>query len=291
MEKNKKRQVAKQARRKIKVSTNNCSSAEHQAKQPIITRFYDEPVHDIQIQVLKATTETASEDKKKTSQHLALDMVKVNKKMRERTNRQNASGPKVSLSAKEIKEREIEKAISTTNRSIAQKRHRHHYRKMDFGFRRVMLAMTVAAVSVFAIVYFVNSNAPDMAIKVAAMQTGIKAHCPGYIPRDYSLSDATSEDGKMTLNFKNSTTDGAFSLVEEKTDWRADDLYANFIKPTYGENYVVVSDSGFNVYISGSNAAWTRDGIFYKITTTSGSLTKKQLSTIVANLDQVCPTH
>lgn len=286
------------AQRKVKISTNKSrKDMKRPVKAPKIARFAEEPVQKVQAQIAKAPEVEKVQEAKATakiepvsapavvSAAKAFDMVKVNRKMRERVERQTQPQTQTTLTAKEIKEQEIKKAISATNRSFShQKKSRRHYKKMDFGFRRVALAMACAAVAVFAIVYFVNLNSPDISLKVAAMQTGIDAHYPNYIPRDYSLSDITSENGKVTLNFKNASTGDAFSLVEEKVDWGANDLYANFVRANYGENYVIISEGGLSIYISGSNAAWVNDGIFYKITTTAGSLTKKQLTTIATKL-------
>lgn len=279
----------KKVHRKTKVSANvSRKNMKRPEKSPKISRFAETPVEQVPVQIVKV--KKVEPQAKASYDNLTVDMAKVNERMRERAERrvevaskQPAEQPKVS--AKEIKEQEIAKAISATNRSLAkQKKPRRHYKKMDFGFRRVMLAMASAAVAVCAIVYFVNVNSPDISLKVAAMQTGIDAHYPGYVPRDYSLSDITSENGKITLNFRNNSTGDAFSLVEEKTDWSANDLYMNFVRGNYGDNYTVVSENGANIYISGSNAAWVKDGIFYKITTTAGTLTKKQISTIAAKL-------
>lgn len=183
--------------------------------------------------------------------------------------------------ATELKETAIQKALVNAGKKETPKKKSVH---VHFGFKRVLLAMTCAAVAVFAIVYFVNLNAPNVSLKVAAMQTGIEATYPSYIPRDYNLSDITSESGKITLNFKNSATDGAFSLVEETSSWDSNALLNNFVRGEYGENYTTIREQGLTLYISGSNAAWVNGGIFYKLTTTSGSLTKKQIKTIATSL-------
>lgn len=254
-------------------------------KAPRISRFAETTVEQVPVQVVRAqeVEPLAQVD----YSNLTIDMVKVNRKMQARAAErvEGQAQPQVKLSAKEIKEQEIKKAIAATNRSFAkQKKSRRHYKKMDFGFRRVMFAMAASAVAVFAIVYFVNTNTPDVSLQVAAMQTGIDARYPGYIPRGYSLSDITSESGKITLNFRNSTSGGAFSLVEEETDWDTSDLYTEFVLKNYGDSYTLLNDSGTTVYVSGNSAAWVKDGIFYKLTTTAGSLTKKQISTIATNL-------
>lgn len=183
--------------------------------------------------------------------------------------------------ASEIKETAIKKAILNASKKEVPKKKSVHVR---FGLKRVLLAMSCAAAAVFAIVYFVNLNAPNVSLKVAAMQTGIEATYPSYIPRDYSLSDITSESGKITLNFKNPSTDAAFSIVEETSSWDSNALLNNFVRGTYGDNYTTIREQGLTLYISGSNATWVNGGIVYKLTTTSGSLTKKQIKAIAVSL-------
>lgn len=66
---------------------------------------------------------------------------------------------------------------------------------------------------------------PDISVKVAAMQTGIEASYPAYIPRDFSLNDVSSEEGKISISFKGPDR-AAFVLSEEKSSWIALPYYA-----------------------------------------------------------------
>lgn len=192
--------------------------------------------------------------------------------------------------AKELKDRAIKKAMAEavlepkaqakTKRSKAKKDNV----KLHFGFGRVMLALTCAAVAVLAIVYFVNLNMPDISLRVAAMQTGINASYPNYIPRGYSVSSITSESGKVSLEFKNETNDDMFTLVEETSSWDSNALLTNYVKEEFGDNYTVVREQGLTIYISGSDAAWVNGGVVYKIHTATGSLTNKQIKTIATSL-------
>ena len=186
------------------------------------------------------------------------------------------------VSPVELKNRAIEKALKTAEKTA--KNEPAEKQKFHFGFGRVMLALGCTAAAVFAIVYFVNLNMPDLSLRVAAMQTGIEATYPSYVPRDFSLSGITSEDGKITLNFANSSAGDAFTLVEEKSSWDSNALVTNFVKSTYGDNYVTLREQGLTIYVNNSNAAWVSGGIVYKLTTTSGSLTKKQIKSIAVSL-------
>ncbi len=146
------------------------------------------------------------------------------------------------------------------------------------------MALSCAAAVVLVIVYFVNLNMPDISLKVAAMQTGFEASYPSYVPRDYTLSGITSEEGNITLNFRNHAEDTTFSLNEEKSTWDSGALLNNYVRPTYGENYSTVKEQGLTIYINGSNATWVNGGIVYKLTAESSNLTKKQIKSIAVSL-------
>jgi hypothetical protein len=157
--------------------------------------------------------------------------------------------------------------------------------RIHFGFKRVLLAMACAAVCVFAIVYFVNLNAPNISLKVAAMQSGIEATYPTFVPREYSISNITSEDGKVTMVFKHSEDEAkGFVLIEEKSSWDSNALLNNFVRYEYGDDYTSVREQGLTIYISSSDAAWVNGGIVYKIKAPVNTLTKKQIKSIAVSL-------
>ncbi len=187
------------------------------------------------------------------------------------------------LSAKELKDRAIQKALLDANQAPKSDEKVKHPR-LHFGFPRIALALSCAAAAVFAIVYFVNLNMPDISLRVAAMQTGFDASYPGYVPRDYTLSSITSEEGKVVLNFYNQGAEASFLISEEKSAWDSNALLNNHVKDTYGENYSVIKEQGLTIYIDDSDAVWVNGGVLYTIKTTSGNLTKKQIKSIAVSL-------
>ena len=203
-------------------------------------------------------------------------------------NRPAAYTSKQHIPAKTLKEEAIKKAVAATNSRITAENRAKKTKRMRserLGWQRIALAFSCALVLVFAIVYFVNLSAPDVSLKVAAMQTGIDASYPSYTPRDFYLTDITSENGKITLNFKNPSSDTSYSLVEEKSAWDSNSLYNNFVKTNYKDDYSTVREQGLTVYISkNTDAAWVNGGVFYRLTVKSGSLTKKQITTIATSL-------
>ena len=194
-------------------------------------------------------------------------------------------------SPEELKDRAIERALH----SVATMDEEHNRRtkaraayampRKRFRARHFAVAFACAAACVAGIIYVVGSNIPDITVRVAAMQTGMQATYPSYVPRDYSLGDITSENGKITLKFDG--PDGAsFVLSEEKSSWDSAALLRNYVEPTWGEDYTTTHEQGITIYISNvnSDAAWVNGGVLYKITSSKSILTKKQVRSIVTSL-------
>ena len=208
-----------------------------------------------------------------------INLAKVHSQMKARTVTPTETIKKVS--AQELKERAIKKALaSATNHTPENKNDKH----LHFGAGRVMLALSCTMVVVFAIVYFVNLNMPDMSLKVAAMQSGINATYPSYIIRDYEISSISSEDSKIVLTFTNASTNENYTITEEESSWDSSALLANYVKKEFNGDYSSIREKGLTIYIDDENAAWVNNGIVYKLKFTSGSLTKKQIGSIAVSL-------
>ena len=218
--------------------------------------------------------------------------------------RTQSAQPVARLTAQELKERAIRKALADANRIQSEenqpkmmnvinksnqkqestKKLNLKSTKTRFGLGRVVLAFGCAVVAVFAIVWLVNTAMPDLQQKVNATHTGIENPYPSYVPRGYSVTDATYEDGKVVLTFNDSDTESSFTLTEERSSWDSNALLSNYVKKEYGENHTVVREQGLTLYISNSDASWVNGGVVYKIKTNSGSLTKKQIRSIATSL-------
>ena len=156
--------------------------------------------------------------------------------------------------------------------------------KMYFNLRTVVLALSCIALTIFAIVYYMNLNMSDVSLRVAKMQSGIEDFNPNYIPPDFSLTNIVSENGKITLNFKNHTTGSDFSLIAEQSTWDSNTLLTNFVKHNYSSDYATIHKQGLTIYIDGSNASWISNKVVYKIISNSGSLTKDQICSIATSI-------
>lgn len=192
-------------------------------------------------------------------------------------------------SSSELKANAIESALASVatmeDRTSSNRNKKSTMPHKKTGAKRFAIAFTCAAACVIAVIGFVGANIPDISVRVAAMQTGIQASYPSYIPRDYSLGDISSEDGKITMIF-NGPDDSSFKLVEEKSSWDSSALLRNYVEPTWGEEYATTHEQGITIYISNANsdAAWVNGGVLYKITSSGTALTKKQVRSIVTSM-------
>lgn len=150
--------------------------------------------------------------------------------------------------------------------------------------KRLFFAFVCSAAVVASLFFIIQSNMPDISVRVAAMQTGIQASYPSYIPREYRLSGVyTAQDNSVAMDFIG-PNNAKFTLTEEKLPWDSTTLLNRFVKNKWGENYDSIREQGITIYVSGSNAAWVNAGIVYKITNFHGELTKKQIKNIVTSL-------
>ncbi len=202
----------------------------------------------------------------------------------------------LSISVKAAADSVTEKAQASQtpqNQLSGSQKKRKHYvakrnknKKSTLGVGKIAAALCCTGICVFAIIYFVNASSPDISLRVAALQTGIDATYPSYIPRGYDLVDIVSGEGKISFSFQNISDGGKFSLTEETTSWDSSALLSQYVEETYGGEYVTLKEQGLTIYISGSNAVWVNGGIVYEIATSSGYLTKKQIRSIAVSFRQ-----
>ncbi|MBO4812973.1 hypothetical protein J5491_02375 [Candidatus Saccharibacteria bacterium] len=250
-------------------------------------QHFNSPMSDIST---KKTQPVKTTEVGKTVAHPIHEVAKERMKTRNAATTKKTTGMVSAMTAKELKDQAIRKALASAAKTDDTYTEEVNDRKARGGFMgqfrlgRVMLALTCTAVAVFAIVYFVNLNMPDISLRVAAMQTGIEASYPNYVPRDYTLSEISSEESKITLKFVNNASGDDFTLVEEKSSWDSSALQNNYVKNEFPEGYSTIREQGLTIYVFDSNAAWVNGGVVYKLTAPKDTLTKKQIKTIATSM-------
>ena len=193
--------------------------------------------------------------------------------------------PQVHMSAQEMKERAISDALQKVASMDKTERHQQQEQKKSFFKRRgIVMAASLAVISVCLLGYLVYLNLPDLSVRVAAMQSGIENAYPSYVPTSYRLQGLVKEEnGTITMNFVKND-EGKFTLIEKKSSWDSNAVLTNFVKEKWGDNYTVAKGQGLIVYISGSNAVWVNGGVLYEIQDDSGNLSTDDLHDIAISL-------
>lgn len=149
---------------------------------------------------------------------------------------------------------------------------------------RVFLALICSGATVAALVAFVHFSIPDLSVRVAAIQTGIEATYPTFVPRNYSLGSVTSDkDGVVLMHF-DGPEGASFTLSEEKSTWDSTALLNNYVKKTYPSDFTTLREQGITIYVRGEKASWVNGGLLYKIESTGKYLTKEQIRNIATSL-------
>lgn len=157
-----------------------------------------------------------------------------------------------------------------------------HFKKRKTG--RIILAFATSTACVLALAALVKVNLPNISVKVAAIQTGVEASYPSYVPRDFSLTGVYTNDQNSVIIEFSGPNGQKFTLAEDKSSWDSNALLTNYVKGAYGSNYDTIREGGITVYISYNNAAWVNNGIFYRITSSTANLSKKQIKNIATSL-------
>lgn len=150
--------------------------------------------------------------------------------------------------------------------------------------RRIILALTCSAATVGLLAFFINANMPDISVRVAAIQTGIEATYPTYIPRGFSMKSVTSEkSGQITMRFE-SDEGKSFKLEETNSTWDSTALLNNYVKVNGSGDYTTLREQGITIYLYGADAAWVNGGIFYHLSAKGANLSKEQIRNLVVSL-------
>jgi len=194
-----------------------------------------------------------------------------------------AQSSQSALTARELKDIAIKKALASTTRTTEKEAVKPH--KLHFSFGRIMIALGCTAAAIFAIAYFINLNISDFSLYAAAKQAGIEsANKEPRVPSEYSITNISSENGKIEINYKHSETGEVMTITEEKSSWDSNALLTNYVRSNYLNAFATIREQGLTIYISESNACWVNGGIVYKITAPAGSLDKKQIRQIATSL-------
>ena len=149
---------------------------------------------------------------------------------------------------------------------------------------RFFVALGCSAAAIAGLVTFVVVNMPNISVKVAAMQTGIDAEYPDFVPRGYSMETvAADKDNKITMKFVG-PNEAYFVLTEENSTWDSAAVLNNYVRLNYTANYATMHEQGITYYSDSGSAVWVNGGILYKLTSFGKNLTREQIRNLVVSL-------
>jgi hypothetical protein len=155
--------------------------------------------------------------------------------------------------------------------------HRKHRVAKKLGLSpRAANTIAVMLVVVMLGGFIAYQNAPNIAMRVAASQSGLaSASLPGYRPSGFSLSRRVSTSpGQVTISFHSNSDSRAFTVTQASSNWNSQALADSFLDGKQTQRY---SSDGKTVYFyDSSNATWVDGGIWYRIEGNS-SLSTDQL--------------
>lgn len=230
--------------------------------------------------VIAAKHSTPVSHYSKTIQPISKQASSMSPKMQKRTT-QTQPLSKQAMTAKQAKDQAVQsalRAVATMEEPVATKM------KSRKSSRNFVLAFACSALTVTLLGVFIYLNMPNISVRVAAMQAGIEATYPSFIPRGYQLADVSSEkDGHITMNFVGPNSN-SFTITEEKSTWDSVSLLTNYVRKAYSSDYSTLREQGITIYADNENAAWVNGGILYKLSATGHNLSKEQLRNLVVSL-------
>src|ERR1700741_1129054 len=176
----------------------------------------------------------------------------------------------------------IDQAISHEQpKTKKAKLHHRVARKLHVSPKIVSLAsFTLVALAISGFVAY--QNLPELAMRVAATRAGLSASLPSYQPSGYSMAGPIQyQPGQVTVNYKSTSDNRAFNVVQKNSSWNSEPLLENFVSTT-NSPYQTFQSNGRTIYIYGGNkATWVDGGIWYSIDGQS-NLNSDQLLRIAA---------
>ncbi|HUC20824.1 MAG TPA: DUF4367 domain-containing protein, partial [Candidatus Polarisedimenticolaceae bacterium] len=130
------------------------------------------------------------------------------------------------------------------------------------------IAAAIAAIGIMSGLIWLQ-NAPKLAFHNAATKAGIDASLPTYIPSSYRQNGtANTSNGRISINFTNSSSQAPLSIVQRRTSWDSNSLRENYVS-RQTTSFLAVQGQGLVIYLDEDQANWVNHGIWYQIVGTS----------------------
>lgn len=181
-------------------------------------------------------------------------------------------------------ERAVQQAHS--HEQAAPKKPRVHHRvakRLHVSPKLVSIGAASAAIIVLG-GFYAYQNMPNLGVRFAAMRSHVSGTLPGYHPAGFALKGPVSySTGVMTLQYRSTTDDRSFSIIQRNSAWDSNALRENYVA-THQKAVQTVQDNGKTIFIDGSsNATWVDGGVWFQISG-NASLSNDQLLKVARSL-------
>lgn len=204
--------------------------------------------------------------------------VRTEQRLSQKKNMMGGNQQKSSLSAKQVKDIEITKALASKSTKTEKTPRARLKRSKTFKIGVISASIAVALIILLWI------NLPSISIALASVQSGVNADYPHYTPEGYRLQlPIEAKDNQLSMTFaSNQNQDSSFLLSQEKSSWDSEAVRAMVEEQSKGQ-FLTTQDRGLTVYTYSGNAAWVNKGILYKISSNS-ALSNDTIKRIASSL-------
>lgn len=200
----------------------------------------------------------------------ALAEMNAQEKVEEKAIRQKVKNEKI----KKVKKVEQESRLVTAMKKEKKKN----------KLKKVSLALACALSCVAVLAYFVHLNVPDISVKVAAIQAGINAKYPNYLPKGMRVVGVSAtKETEVKMEFKGEGENG-FLLLQTKSAWDSVALLDNHVRPKWKEDWTRIREQGITIYLTKQGAVWVNGGIMFEIVFNGQVLEPTQIKNIATSL-------
>lgn len=171
------------------------------------------------------------------------------------------------------------------NREVAsQKKHsRAKRQKHQSKWARFISLASASLAIVFLAGYFTYLSMPNISIRMAAVQSGVKAKYPGYQPNGYALNGPiTVKDNQVSMQFAyNGDVQQSFTIQQENSSWNS--AAVKQYVDTKSKDVTTTTVNGLTIYTYDGNASWINSGVLYTIDS-NAPLSADQVQRIATSL-------
>lgn len=178
----------------------------------------------------------------------------------------------------------FERALQTANSHMELPvEHKRTKRRSSKKIKRTF-GVVSASLAVLLIAGFVAlQNQANLTIKYASTKAGFAATLPSYKPTGFAVGKFTYSPGVVGINYKNGSSNAAFSLLQKQSSWDSSALLDNFVS-VKSPSYHTYQSAGRTIYTYGKgNATWVNGGVWYQVNS-DGSLNSTDLINLATSM-------